>query len=77
MSACRPCRYIEEVLGVPAMAAMGRLRRRTAAAVLLGLVCARASPALSDLRRLGKALAVATRACLENDACMVCSLGVC
>lgn len=57
---------------MPAIAAMGRLRRRTAAAVLLGLICARASPTLSDLQRLGKALAVATRASLETDSCMVC-----
>ena len=61
---------------MPAMAAMGRLRRRTAANVLLGLIHARASPALSDVRRLGKALAVAVRACLENDGCMVRLLGV-
>lgn len=60
-------RYLEEVLGVPSMAAMGRLRRRMAAAALMLL--ARASPALADdPQRLGRAFALAARACLEAGA---------
>ena len=58
----RLIRYLEEILGVPAMAAMGRLRRRSSAAVFCAFVCARISPALTDdPGRLARVFALALR----------------
>lgn len=45
----RMCSYIEEVLGHPAMASMGRMRRRMATASLLQLICNQISPVLLEL----------------------------
>ncbi|BDA43024.1 Importin-11 [Coccomyxa sp. Obi] len=61
-------RYLEEILGVPAMAAMGRLRRRSSAAAICAVVCARVSPALNDdPGRLARVFALALRSIDEAD----------
>ncbi len=59
------CSYIEEVLGHPAMAAMGRMRRRMAAGSLLQLITAQASPVLLELGLFSQIMAVAMRALKE------------
>ncbi|KAK9829330.1 hypothetical protein WJX72_005222 [[Myrmecia] bisecta] len=58
-------RYVEEVLGVPAMAAMGRLRRHQAAVGICTLICANCSAAMRDTKRLAKAVGLALRAMSE------------
>ncbi|EIE26982.1 ARM repeat-containing protein [Coccomyxa subellipsoidea C-169] len=61
-------RYLEEILGVPAMAAMGRLRRRSAAAAFCAFVCAGVSPALSDdPGRLARVFALSLRSIEEEN----------
>lgn len=65
-------RYLEEILGVPAMAAMGRLRRRSSAAAFCAFVCARVSPALNDNPgRPARVFALALRSIDEADAFQV------
>ena len=60
------CSYIEEVLGHPAMASMGRMRRRMAAASLLQLICGQISPVLLELPQLTQVMSVTMRALNET-----------
>ena len=61
------CRYLEEVLGMPAMAALGRLRRRLAAASLCALLCAGSCASLRDPAQCAHALSLSF-VCLSEDA---------
>ena len=65
MPACLGCSYLEEVLGHPAMASLGRMRRRMAATSLQQLIAGRASLVLLDLKLFSQVMAVAMRALRE------------
>lgn len=56
---------------MPATATMGRMRRRVSAAAFCQFICCGVSPALADLRRLGRALAVVVRSLEESEAFQV------
>jgi hypothetical protein len=51
---------------MPAMAALGRMRRRVAAAAFCQFICCGVSPALADLPRLGRAFALVVRSLEES-----------
>ncbi|KAK9865409.1 hypothetical protein WJX84_004910 [Apatococcus fuscideae] len=59
-------RYLEEVLGMPAMAALGRLRRRLAAASLCALICAGSCASLREPAQCAHALSLSF-VCLSED----------
>lgn len=60
------CSYIEEVLGHPAMASMGRMRRRMAVCSLLRLIRAQLCPVLLELKHIAQIMTVAMRALKET-----------
>ena len=60
------CSYIEEVLGHPAMASMGRMRRRMAVCSLLQLIGAQLCPVLLELKHVAQIMTVAMRALKET-----------
>ena len=60
------CSYIEEVLGHPAMASMGRMRRRMAVCSLLQLIGAQLCPVLLELKHIAQIMTVAMRAMQET-----------
>lgn len=62
---CLGCSYLEEVLGHPAMASLGRMRRRMAATSMLQLITGRASPVLLELKLFSQVMAVAMRTLRE------------
>ena len=64
-SPCLGCSYLEEVLGHPAMASLGRMRRRMAATSMLQLITGRASPVLLELKLFSQVMAVAMRTLRE------------
>ena len=68
-------RYLEELLGSPAIRSVARLRRHLAAVSLSALIVAGASPALHEPRRIARALAVGVRALNERGAFQVGFLG--
>ncbi len=61
------CSYIEEVLGHPAMASMGRMRRRMAVCSLLQLTGAQLCPVLLELKHVAQIMALAMRALKETE----------
>lgn len=63
---------------MPAMAAMGHLRRRSSAAAFCAFVCAGVSPALSDdPRRLARVFALSLRSIEEENLFQVISASSC
>ena len=62
---CLGCSYLEEVLGHPAMASLGRMRRRMAATSMLQLINGHFSPVLLDLKLFSQVMAVAMRTLRE------------
>ena len=61
------CSYMEEVLGHPAMASMGRMRRRMAVCSLLQLTGAQLCPVLLELKHVAQIMALAMRALKETE----------
>lgn len=74
---CRPCRHLEEILGLGTMGALqGRVKRHMAAAGLSTLLVSAATAPMFVVQRLARILAVCLRALAESKAFTV-SLGFC